>query len=42
VVNNLVTCLGEVVLQELTEFESSVVCGDVNAHFSILGATWPG
>jgi hypothetical protein len=42
VVNNLVTGFGQVVLKELAEFESSVVCGDVNAHFSILGATWPG
>jgi hypothetical protein len=42
VVNDLVTGSGEVVLQELAEFQSSVVCGDVNAHSSILGAVCPG
>jgi hypothetical protein len=42
VIDNLVTCITEVVLQELAEFESSVVGGDVNAHASILGAVAPG
>jgi hypothetical protein len=42
VVNDLVACFSQVILQVLAEFESSVVCGDVNAHASILGAVAPG
>jgi hypothetical protein len=42
VIDNLVACLSEVILQELAEFEASVVCGDMYAHSSILEGHGPG